>query len=352
MTAAPYQTMSLFANDPSHIGEARRLALALARQIGFGEVPQSNLAIVVTEATRNALQHARQGHVLLRAIERGEAVGIELMVLDRGPGIADVHRCLRDGFSTGGTPGTGLGAISRLSEGFAIYSLPDQGTALLARIWKSPPVENDARYQVGVICAAKPDETECGDGWAAKLEAGRLRLLISDGLGHGPAAAAASVAARRTFVDSLLPGPQLLEQMHQQLRTTRGAAVMLVELDIPRGQVVCCGVGNIAGTVVGEPKNISLVSLNGTVGRELPRLRTFEYPWNKDALLVVHTDGLLSRWQLAPYPGLMRHDPALTAGVLYRDFQRGRDDVTIVVVRTPTAPAYSGSSPPAYAQRT
>ncbi len=63
------------------------------------------------------------------------------------------------------------------------------------------------------------------------------------------------------------------------------------------------------------------------------KFQEFAYPFPKGATLVMHSDGLISRWTLDAYPGLAAHDPALVAGVLYRDFQRGRDDVTVLVAR-------------------
>jgi hypothetical protein len=63
------------------------------------------------------------------------------------------------------------------------------------------------------------------------------------------------------------------------------------------------------------------------------RVQEFSYPWEPDATLVVHSDGLSTRWRPESYPGLQRHDPAVMAGVLFRDFARARDDASVIVVR-------------------
>jgi hypothetical protein len=76
-----------------------------------------------------------------------------------------------------------------------------------------------------------------------------------------------------------------------------------------------------------------LVSHNGTAGHELRRLQEFTVPWFADAMLLLHSDGIATHWRLDDYPGLATHSPALVAGVLYRDFNRGRDDATVAVVR-------------------
>jgi len=76
-----------------------------------------------------------------------------------------------------------------------------------------------------------------------------------------------------------------------------------------------------------------IVSQHGTAGANKVRLQEFSYPFAADALLVLHSDGLKTAWDLAHYPGLTNHQPCLIAAVLYRDFVRGRDDTTAVVLR-------------------
>ena len=109
----------------------------------------------------------------------------------------------------------------------------------------------------------------------------------------------------------------------------------IAHLDAGREQVRFCGVGNISADIVTrEQASQSLVSQNGTVGFQLGRVTEFTYPWPQGAVLIMHSDGLATRWRLDSYPGLLTRDAALIAGVLYRDFTRGRDDVTVVSVRT------------------
>jgi hypothetical protein len=92
-------------------------------------------------------------------------------------------------------------------------------------------------------------------------------------------------------------------------------------------------VGNIAAHLITRHDRRQLVSHNGIVGSNVRKVQEFDAPWTEDTLLVLHSDGLQSRWHLDDYPGLAMCHPALIAGVLYRDHARGRDDVTVVVVR-------------------
>lgn len=95
------------------------------------------------------------------------------------------------------------------------------------------------------------------------------------------------------------------------------------------------GVGNISGSILGpdEGRSISMVSHNGIVGHTLRKVQEFTYEWPEGALLVMHSDGLTSHWRPRQYPGLASCHPGLVAGILYRDFNRGRDDVTVVAAR-------------------
>lgn len=328
-------------DDRSHIGEVRRAATTLAARLGFPESDQGRLALVVTEAATNVMSHGGGGVLLLRSLQAAERSGVEVLFLDRGSGIPDLDRAFRDGHSTGGTPGSGLGAIVRQSDDFDIYSRPGQGTALFARIWpRHPgPAGEDAhppgrRLELGAVWVPLPGETVCGDAWAVRRHGDADLLMVTDGIGHGVPAAAASSEAVRTFRTSRALEPAaILEEIHGALRSTRGATVAVALLDHRERRVHFAGVGNIAGAIVSEGESHSMVSHNGTVGHELHRLQEFSYAWPPRALVVMHSDGLQSHWQLDRYPGLARRHPGLIAGLLQRDFTRGRDDVAVLVAR-------------------
>jgi hypothetical protein len=154
-----------------------------------------------------------------------------------------------------------------------------------------------------------------------------------DGLGHGLAAADASVAALRAFSAVAERGPgDILHEIHGALRGTRGAAVSIAEIDRRLGVVRFAGVGNVAASIVTAETVRHLVSHHGIAGHQLRRVQEFQYPWPAEALLVLHSDGLQSRWTLERYPALAQRHPAVVAGVLYRDFARGTDDTTVVVL--------------------
>jgi anti-sigma regulatory factor (Ser/Thr protein kinase) len=325
---APVESVVVRARDDSAVGEARRAARRLAKALGLADVAVEQAAIVATEACRNLVTHGRGGELVLGAGPGGSSV--DVLALDRGPGIPDVARAMEDGYSTAGTPGQGLGALARLASILDIYSLPGMGTALFARAGKGGggPVE------VGAVCAGLASEEECGDLWALETPGGREVVLVADGLGHGARAAEAARAAVAAFRrHAASPVDRLLQQLHLALRPTRGAALAVAQLAGEGNALRYGGIGNISGTVVSSGKTRKMVSLPGTAGHQARAIRTFDYEWPEDGLLIMHSDGIATHWDLGSYPGLALRHPAVVAGILYRDFARARDDATVVVVR-------------------
>ena len=328
---APPRPLSI--EDASQVPEARRTATHLAETLGFDAAGSGNVALVVTEIGTNILKHGGAGQILINPLRRADARGIEIVGIDRGKGIADLERSLRDGYSTAGSPGTGLGAIRRLSAGFEVFSASGQGTAVLARLWATPlpSLEKGPRVAIGFAGAAHVGESVSGDGWSVVQTAERTVLLLVDGLGHGVVAANAAREAVRLFHDNVRHAPGvILQALHDGLRSTRGAALAVTDIAPDRGLVKYAGVGNICAAIVTPGSRRHLISHNGTAGHAVRRIDEFTYPWPKDAVLVEHTDGLGTHWDLDRYPGLMTRSPGLIAAVLYRDFNRGRDDVSVL----------------------
>lgn len=337
-------------DDVSAVGEVRRTAVALADQLGFDETDRGRAALVATELATNLARHAREGVMIVQAAPSwsaaGERVALELVAVDHGPGMADPERCLRDGFSTGGTPGGGLGAIRRQADEFDLDSVPGRGTVVLARLVARvgrdlPEAPAPARgFQVGGVCIAKAGEPVSGDGWLARRDAARCLVAVVDGLGHGTQAAEAAAAALRvvaavpTGSDGAAPAA-LLQRAHAALRATRGAAAAVVELDPATQSARFSGLGNIAGVVLGPAasESRSMVSHNGIVGHQASRIQDFAYPWADGALVILASDGIKTQWRIDGSPGLAQRHPTVIAASLWRDYTRGRDDATVVVVR-------------------
>ena len=326
-------TMINSVRDASEVGEVRRAAAGLARNSGLAEKVVGRIALVATEMATNTLKHAGGGVVAMDPFADADGSGLELLALDKGPGMADVTRCFADGFSTACSPGTGLGAVARNSDRYAIYSRAGLGTALMARFLNSHAA-SARRAELGAVIDAYPGETVCGDRWIAAEGRSGVTLLLVDGSGHGPLAAHAAEIATRTFVDNVdkecVP---LVETIHRALAPTRGAALAVARVDADARVVRFVGVGNIGAVLstVGEARRMA--SYNGTAGHVAPRIREFTYPFTGRPLVILHSDGLSARWEIDGYPGLAASHPSLVAGVLFRDHRRGRDDATVVAMR-------------------
>jgi anti-sigma regulatory factor (Ser/Thr protein kinase) len=325
-------------SDPSLVGDARRAGAQLADQLGYDEVAAGRLALVITELGTNLARHAREGQLLLGHRDDADGCTIEVVSLDRGPGMADLARCLVDGYSTGGTSGSGLGAVRRLSDRFDAHSTVPGGTVIAACIDKPRPAGSPARhadaYRIGALAIAAPGEVVCGDAWAVAQQGAQAAAIMADGLGHGSGAATASDAAIACFRDRPFGSPsQLLERAHALMRATRGAAATVVQLDGTAETITFCGAGNITGRLISGVDDRTLLSQHGTVGLQIRRLQDVVQPWPAHALLVLHSDGIATRWRLDDAPGLLLRDPLVIAGWLMREHRRGRDDATVVVLR-------------------
>lgn len=337
LSPVPSRSVRCPVQDPSQVGESRRIGQELALKLAFSETQAGKLAIVTTELANNIIKHATEGELLFRPLERtGEMVGLEVLALDTGRGIVDVARSQVDGYSTAGSPGTGLGAIKRLADDFAIFSQPGQGTAVVSRIYTkahaASEITND--YRIGAVCVEKPGEPISGDGWAVARRGDMLVAMVVDGLGHGDGAAEAANEAIRALTDSALREPaQLVELIHFALQKTRGAAVAVATIDPHENSVRYAGLGNIGATIVSTQggRNRSLVSQNGTAGAETRRIHEHHYPWEHGAVLIMHSDGIKT-WSLDAYSGALQYDPAVIVGLLYRDFRRGNDDTTVLAI--------------------
>ncbi|MDM0110115.1 SpoIIE family protein phosphatase [Variovorax sp. J22R24] len=318
--------------ETSGVGEVRRYAARLATEMEWSELEVGRLAIVVTELGSNLHKHAHNGRLLVGA--SAERAQVEIVAIDDGPGIANVASSMRDGYSTGGTPGTGLGAARRLADDFDLHSASPGGTVCVARLRKPGATPQLGNFRIGAICLPAPGEDVCGDAWAAALDASGVTLLVADGLGHGPGAAEASQAAIDLFAESpTLPLPAQVEQLHRGLRKTRGAALCCARLDTEAASVRFSGAGNISGRIISGTHDRSFVTANGTAGLQIrnPSVNTVERPAH--ALMVLHSDGIVTRWDSTALLPLLGRDPTLIAALLLRDHSRLRDDATVVVIQ-------------------
>lgn len=334
-----------FVSDEVDVASVRLDALIMGRAHGLSEEALGRLGIIVTELGVNIVRHARTGQIILRPVGNNTVGWIEVMALDKGPGIPNMTRTMRDGSSATSPPreGGGLAGVKWLSDLFDVYSQTASGTAVVSQVGTKAATGPDmleemshAQACIGVVCVPVKGETECGDGWTIERFPSRTVALVVDGLGHGPEAAAAANNALSVFHDAAAHSAEdMLTVMHTALHRTRGAAASVTVIDHERHTSRFCGVGNVDGRILTATTNQHLIPQNGIVGHSMTAVNAVDASWPTHARLVLHSDGISSRWRGDQYPGLVSRHPALLAGVLFRDFARIRDDATVLVLRDP-----------------
>jgi anti-sigma regulatory factor (Ser/Thr protein kinase) len=321
-------------DNASVVSTVRRATDRLAERLDLSEQRTANLAIVAAELAGNLLKHTNEGTLLLRPVRSGDVAGVELLAVDSGPGMADLARFMRDGHSTSGTLGIGLGAIIRQASWSDVHSVPGKGTTFVVQVW---PSEAPAPAWAAAVSRPITGEEVSGDGYEVRVADGRHQVMVSDGLGHGPLAAAASHAAVNSFRNApAVPPAALLEIVHREISHTRGAALAIAELDAAAGVVRYAGLGNISGTIVEGSSRRGMVSLPGIAGHQRRQIREYDYPLARAAAVVMHSDGVVDRWQPADYPGLSSAAPVLIAATVLRDAGVRRDDACVLAARLPS----------------
>jgi len=325
-------TRAITVEEATQVGQVRREAQVLAQLADFAELDAGRVTLAAVEIATNVLRHGRGGRVLLSLVQGRTSKGVEVCGIDRGPGFS-LSDCLPDGYSTGGTPGQGLGAIKRQAQVFDVWS-DARGAIVLARIYGERTRNEDLGY--GALRLPMRQEPVCGDAWfVSRDDGGRTSGVLVDGLGHGLLAAEAADAG----ISAAAEGPELaadevLARMHARMSPTRGGAAAAFVHEPESGVVRFAGVGNIAAAIhePGQPSR-GLASHPGIVGSQHRRTPAFVVPAAPGALLLMHSDGLQTRWSLSQYEGLVYRHPALVLAVLLRDFDRGRDDTGALAVR-------------------
>lgn len=321
----------------SRIAEARRAAALLGHTMGLTPELVAQASLVITELCTNILKYGERGEVLLSTLcANAAAYGLDIVALDRGPGIANFDAAVKDGFSTGGSLGVGLGTMRRAAALFDIYSAAGVGTAVLVRLLeKKVAAPKEDGFTVGSRMTPIRNETVSGDGWSCLRFDQTLAVAVVDGLGHGSKAAEAAHAAIDAFHGSVRQvGPaQAIQMAHQALLSTRGAVMAVASIDQKAQTIRFAGLGNISAVVYAQGVPARLVSTDGTVGYGVRKARESSAAWTSRSTLILNTDGLSSRWNLAKHPGLLACHPMLIAALLHRDFSRDTDDATVVVIR-------------------
>lgn len=316
------------------IVEAEGAAHALARAVGFAMNSCDEIAIVARELASNLVRHTHGGELRVRAIHSETGHGIQLESEDEGPGIADVELALRDGYSTAGGLGTGLGAVNRLMDQLEVHARPQGGTHLICQRWLRPGSSAlAARWlQFGVATRARRHAAQNGDAFIVRQWEGAALAGVIDGLGHGLYAQRAAQAARQ-YLDNHFDQPleNLFRGTGRACSATRGVVMALARFE--PDLVSIASVGNIETRLLGSSTRASIVVRRGIVGLNAPQPVITQHAWDDRNLLVMHSDGVRALSDRQLLSAVHPLAPALIAQRLLVDLGRNDDDATVVVAR-------------------
>lgn len=324
------------ASDRSYFAVIKKDIHALGATINFSENRLGEVDIVVAELLSNLAKYAKNGQLLVKLVNEGNTAGIEIICIDHGPGMTDVAKMIGDGYSSSNTLGHGLGSVKRLSDQFQVYSLKEWGTIVLARLFVSP-VKTPAANATCIrsIVLPKPGETACGDAFYYKISKDKLKLILGDGLGHGPEAAAAAQMAIEAFKICPDDDPcEIAKFLNASVRKTRGLVATIAVCDLKVKEWQLCGVGNIATRIQSAAVVKSHIAYNGIIGMNLPRtLNSMRISTERNQYLILCSDGIKTKWEISKWPGILRYDPSILAAAIYKDHARHTDDMSVAICK-------------------
>lgn len=312
---------------------------AVGKRKGLRDVILEKMELVCNEVITNQVKHAKGSGMVQLWENGGSRPSLDFFALDYGPGIEDLEHAKKDGTTTTGTMGRGLGAIERLSSESSIYTIAkshhaaDQwhGTAVWAR-FDIEKHKTRPKIEYGVYLRALHDDFYNGDCIHLKTESTSIRWLHIDGLGHGKEAEDAVQPANGVIEIDTEIGERM-GIVSQRLNAGRGGVGIMAELDINKESVAITGVGDMSVYIIsnGEKRQIALSP--GVLGHGHRSIEVSNLAFPKQALLITASDGIRASWNIKTLPYLWRLHPQMIALVMGQILGRNNDDRSLVVVR-------------------
>ena len=322
----------------------RSRLLSIAQRMGFSEIKRENMALVASEMVSNQIKHAGGKGMIQLWQQPGPT--LDILALDFGPGIPNLHEAQQDGYSTANTLGKGLGSIQRLSDEVFVYTQGGSrgpvkrwsGTVVLARFHigrknGKPRGAGALRPEIGLFSRSLSDDRYNGDRIYLHRNEDLLRWLHLDGLGHGEIAQNTTSHLAGHLCHGEEPGAALMA-VDRELAGTRGAVAVIGEIDLARYSIQVLGVGDMHAHIYDGEQMHSMYFAPGVLGREHKAPSVFREDIGRGWLVITASDGIRRNWDTASFPGLFHHHPQLIAYVLGNIMGRISDDQSVCVVRT------------------
>lgn len=328
--------MTVEVSRAGDVDRATNAARQFAPGIGFGPLECEQLALATAELASNLVRHAGGGAITLSPLSAAGRRGIQIESQDHGPGIADVELAMTDGYSTAGGLGHGLGTVNRLMDELEFHQRPTSGMRILCQRWLRPSTEHvsNRRLECGAATRACRRAPENGDAIVIQQWQEGALLGVIDGLGHGGLAQRAAHAARHYLEEHFdQPLPNLFRGVGRTCRATRGVVMALGRFDLCRQTVTLASIGNVEIRLVGGPAPVHAIARRGILGLHTLEPFVAEHPWTAANLLIMHSDGLESRWKWNEFADLAPEPAAVIARRLLVKLGKIEDDATVVVAR-------------------
>lgn len=309
--------------DRASVSVAREYVREVSAAAGFTHPDVERLALAVSELAQNQLDHARDGQVVVRRIERSGVAGVEVEAVDRGQGIPSLAGIL-DGSIRGTGLGAGLLSVRRIAQELDADIRTGEGTVLRMRMFTQP-----VKRQPEVMVRGRGLEPRSGDHAVVRRAGDVLLLAVIDGAGHGPLAReAAELVAKQVRFD---PAPaDILVATHEALRRTRGASASVLRFDLARETVTVAGVGNVTVRIVSGDVVTSVRPRPGLLGSRRIERHEEVVPFPSRSVAYAFTDGVSSRVDVRDVAARSAISIAERA---FADHAKDHDDAMLAVVR-------------------
>lgn len=318
--------------------DAAECARQFALRLGFSHSESDEIALAVTELASNVLEHAGSGQIHLKSLQTERSVALQVVCEDNGPGLRDSERAMTDGYSTAGSLGAGLGAVNRLMDTLEFFARPEGGLRIVCERWPRPKTGNffPRRLEFGAATRSCRLMRENGDTFVIQQWEDHALAGVIDGLGHGHFAQRASQAARQYLEHHFdQPLDNLFRGVGRACRATRGVVMALARFDLSGARFDLATIGNVEVRLLGQETPFKPAIRRGVVGHSsAPAPVTTAHPWTGTNVLIIHSDGINSRWHSDQIGDLSSRSAAELARGLVERFGRIDDDATVLVART------------------
>jgi len=333
-------------NNDWDIGHTRRYVVEESKKLGFNSTELGEISIVINELCTNFIKHeAVEGTLIFKTLIETDKIGIEIIAQDKGPGIQDVDEVIKNGVSSKGTMGGGVGAIKRLMDSFEIYSnyssleskhpdLAPIGTMIIIKKWIHNNLklkENDIKFSI--LSRPHPGLGVNGDYYYIKKLKDRYIFAVIDGLGHGAEANLASKLVSEIINENTHKAIEdIFISVNNGILATRGAVAGIILIDTDKKEFQYSAVGNIEFRYILNGTTQRLICTNGILGTYYSNgIRVHKKIYEKGTVITMCTDGIMNKWDFTSYLDIDLTNPSVFANSILKDFGKDNDDATILV---------------------